>query len=56
EIYNAQWEVILDDEFLEAYEHGIMIMCCNDIWHRLYPCIFTYSVDYKENPCQFPDG
>ncbi|KAF8227180.1 hypothetical protein L208DRAFT_1298201 [Tricholoma matsutake] len=49
EIYNAQWEIILDDEFLEAYEHGIVIMCCNGIWHCFYPHIFTYSADYKEN-------
>ncbi|KAF8224869.1 hypothetical protein L208DRAFT_1308646 [Tricholoma matsutake] len=48
EIYNAQWEIILDNEFLEAYEHGIMIMCCNGIRHCFYPHIFTYSADYKE--------
>jgi hypothetical protein len=48
EIYNAQWEIILDDEFLEAYEHGIVIMCCDGIRRRFYPRIFTYSADYKE--------
>ena len=48
EMYHAQWAIILDDEFLEAYQHGIVIKCCDDIWRRFYPCIFTYSADYKE--------
>ncbi|KAF8218466.1 hypothetical protein L208DRAFT_1351176, partial [Tricholoma matsutake] len=39
---------ILDDEFLEAYEHGIVIKCCDGIWRHFYPRIFTYSADYKE--------
>jgi hypothetical protein len=48
EIYHTQWAIILDDEFLEAYEHGIVIKCCNGIQRRFYPHIFTYSADYKE--------
>ena len=48
EIYHAQWAIILDDEFLEAYEHGIVIQCCDAIQRRFYPRIFTYSADYKE--------
>jgi hypothetical protein len=34
EAYHAQWAIILDDEFLEAYEHGIVIKCCDGIWHH----------------------
>jgi hypothetical protein len=30
------WQQLLDDDFLEAYQHGI------------YPRIFTYSADYPE--------
>jgi len=48
EMYHAQWSIILDDEFLEAYEHGIVIECCDDIRRRFYPRIFTHSADYKE--------
>lgn len=48
EIYHAQWEIILDDEFLEAYTHGIVIDCCDGIRRRFYPRIFTYSADYRE--------
>ena len=48
ELYHAQWAVILDDEFLEAYVHGIVIDCCDAIRRRFYPRIFTYSADYRE--------
>jgi hypothetical protein len=48
EIYQAQWLIILDDEFLEAYQHGIVIKCCDSIRRRFFPRIFTYSADYKE--------
>ena len=48
ELYHAQWAVILDDEFLEAYVHGIVIDCCDGIRRRFYPRIFTYSADYRE--------
>lgn len=48
ELFQAQWGVLLDDEFLEAYAHGIVIMCCDGIKRRFYPRIFTYSVDYPE--------
>ncbi|KAG2336642.1 hypothetical protein BDR05DRAFT_978733 [Suillus weaverae] len=48
ELFQAQWGVLLDDEFLEAYAHGIVIMCCDGIKHWFYPRIFTYSADYLE--------
>lgn len=48
EIYHAQWEILLDDEFLEAYQHGIVIRCTDGILRRFYPRIFTYSADYPE--------
>jgi hypothetical protein len=48
EFFHEQWRILLDDEFLEAYEHGIVICCCNDITRRFYPRIFTYSANYPE--------
>jgi|SRR5271170_116017 hypothetical protein len=48
EVLQAQWDIILDDEFLIAYEHGIVIQCCDEIVRRFYPRIVTYSADYKE--------
>jgi hypothetical protein len=48
EVMHAQWKILLDDEFIEAYSHGIVIECCDGIKRRFYPRIFTYSADYPE--------
>jgi Plavaka transposase len=48
ELYHAQWKVLLDDEFVEACKHGIVICCCDGVERRFYPQIFTYSADYPE--------
>ncbi|KIM59251.1 hypothetical protein SCLCIDRAFT_27508 [Scleroderma citrinum Foug A] len=48
ELFHTQWGIILDDEFLEVWEHGIVIRCCDGVERRFYPRIFTYSADYPE--------
>jgi hypothetical protein len=48
ELVHAIWKLILDDEFMHAYEHGIVIMCPDGVLRRFYPRIFTYSADYPE--------
>lgn len=48
EFLHAQWEILLDDEFIEAWKHGIVIACCNGITRQFYPRIFIYSADYPE--------
>ncbi|KAG2051220.1 hypothetical protein BDR06DRAFT_983647 [Suillus hirtellus] len=48
ELFHKQWNILLDDEFLEAYKHRIVILCCNSITQRFYPRIFTYLADYPE--------
>ncbi|KAH7917705.1 hypothetical protein BV22DRAFT_1025919 [Leucogyrophana mollusca] len=48
ELFHSQWRVLLDEEFREAYKHGIVITCCDGIQRRFYPRIFTYSADYPE--------
>lgn len=48
DLFHAQWKDILDDDFVEAYEHGIVLMCGDGIKRRLFPRIFTYSADYPE--------
>ena len=48
ELLHAQWKILLDDDFLEGYEHGVVIECC-DGWKRcFYLRIFTYAADYLE--------
>ncbi|KAF8151063.1 hypothetical protein BJ912DRAFT_1071771 [Pholiota molesta] len=48
ELMHAVWTLLLDDEFMHAYEHGIVIECPDGIFRRFYPRIFTYSADYPE--------
>ncbi|KAI0668987.1 hypothetical protein C8Q78DRAFT_933009, partial [Trametes maxima] len=48
ELFHGQWECMLDDEFVHAYEHGIVIDCMDGVRRRIYPRIFTYSADYPE--------
>lgn len=31
EFLHAQWKIILDEEFVDAWEHGIPITCCDGI-------------------------
>ena len=47
-IYHEQWMCILDDDFMDAYTHGIVIDCFDVILRRFYPRIFIYSNDYLE--------
>lgn len=48
ELTHAQWAALLDDDFLHAYEHGIVVRCPDGELRRFYPRIFTYSADYLE--------
>ncbi len=45
---HALWLLLLDEEFLHAYEHGIVIRCGDGITRHVFPRIFTYSADYPE--------
>jgi hypothetical protein len=42
------WELLLDEEFMEAYEHGLVISCADDVTRLIFPRFFTYSADYIE--------
>ncbi|KAJ8457369.1 hypothetical protein ONZ51_g11576 [Trametes cubensis] len=48
ELFHAQWKCLLDDEFMHAYEHGMIVDCIDGVRRRIYPRIFTYSADYPE--------
>ena len=48
ELLQAQWDTLLDAEFLEIYVHGLVITCCDGVRRRFYPRFFTYSADYPE--------
>ena len=48
ELMHAIWKLILDDSFMEAYEHGFVLQCSDGISRQFYPQFFTYSADYSE--------
>lgn len=47
-MFHEQWKTILDDEFMEAYLHGIVVHCVDSKVRRFYPRFFVYSADYPE--------
>ena len=42
------WLAILDQDFMHAFKHGMLVKCGDGIVRRLFPRIFTYSADYPE--------
>lgn len=44
----AIWRLLLDEDFMHAYEHGIVIRCGDGITRRVFPRFFNYSADYPE--------
>jgi hypothetical protein len=44
----AIWLLLMDDDFMHAYEFGIVIECLDGIRRRIFPRFFTYSADYPE--------
>lgn len=41
-------EIVMDDDFVTAYHHGIVLKCADGKMRRIYPRLFTYSADYPE--------
>ncbi len=48
ELFHGVWKKLLDDDFIHAMEHGIVMKCADGITRRVFPRIFTYSADYPE--------
>ncbi|OSC99224.1 hypothetical protein PYCCODRAFT_1416437 [Trametes coccinea BRFM310] len=48
ELMQRIWLLLLDDEFLDAYENGILVLCGDGVTRRIFPRILTYSADYPE--------
>ena len=53
ELIHAQWKILIEDDFIEAWKHGIVIICCDGVTRRFYPHIFTHSGDYPEKYVEF---
>ena len=38
----------MENKFLHAYKHGIVISCTNSVKQHIYSQIFMYSADYAD--------
>lgn len=47
-LFHSCWDILLDEDFLEAYHHGVILKCADGVLRRVFPRIFTYSADYPE--------
>ena len=45
EVFHVQWEVILDDKFINAWKNGILMAFDKTVWW-FYPRTVTYSANY----------
>ncbi|TBU51202.1 hypothetical protein BD310DRAFT_834969 [Dichomitus squalens] len=48
ELFQQIWLLLLDEDFMQAFEHGIVLTCGDGVLRRLFPRFFTYSADYPE--------
>ncbi|KAI9069921.1 hypothetical protein FKP32DRAFT_1608199 [Trametes sanguinea] len=48
ELMQRIWSLLLDADFMDAYENGMLVECGDGVTRRLFPRIFTYSADYPE--------
>ena len=48
ELMHKVWETLLDDDFIGAYAHGLVLRCHDGTSRRFFPRIVTYSADYPE--------
>ena len=48
ELVHAVWMLLMDDEFMHAYIHGILFQVIDRILRIFYLRFLTYSADYPE--------
>lgn len=42
------WRLMLDAEFIHAYQNGMSIQFADGVERLVFPRLFTYSADYPE--------
>jgi hypothetical protein len=48
ELMQVIWLLLMDDEFMYAYEFSVVIECLDGVRRRVFLHFFTYSADYPE--------
>ncbi len=55
ELVHAVWLLLLDDDFVHAYEHGFTFKFIDGVTRQVFPRIFTYGMDYPEKWVQIKE-
>ena len=42
------WDSLLDDDFMDAYNNGLILQCQDGKSRRFFPRVVTYSANYPE--------
>jgi hypothetical protein len=48
DLFHAVWTFLLDDDFIDAYVHGLVAKLADGILRLSFPRFFIYSMDYPE--------
>ncbi|KAF8231684.1 hypothetical protein L208DRAFT_1185620, partial [Tricholoma matsutake] len=48
ELVHAIWVLLLDEGFMHAYVHGIVVKYIDGIMCHFFPTFFIYLADYPE--------
>ena len=48
DLFHAIWTFLLDDDFIDAYVHGLVAKLVDGIQRLSFPRFFIYSMDYPE--------
>ncbi|KZT31281.1 hypothetical protein SISSUDRAFT_995334 [Sistotremastrum suecicum HHB10207 ss-3] len=48
ELFHGTWRVLLDDDFVQAHNHGFVVCFPDGVRRRVYLRVLTYSADYPE--------
>ena len=48
ELMHALWDLLLDDEFMQAYREGIELLCNDNVVRNFFLWFFIYGADYPE--------
>jgi len=48
ELIHAIFSLLINDRFIDAYQHGFVLDCGDGHWRRLFSQILMYLADYPE--------
>ena len=48
ELFYKKWKLLIDEEFINADHHDIVISCCDGARYWFCPQIFMYSTNYPK--------